>query len=42
MSRPIWDKLSKDDQALVTKFGNEAQLEERKLWNETRRMPWRR
>jgi TRAP-type C4-dicarboxylate transport system substrate-binding protein len=35
MSRPIWDKLSKDDQALITKFGREAQLDERKLWNET-------
>ncbi len=34
MSRPIWDKLSKDDQALILKFGREAQLEERGLWND--------
>lgn len=33
-SRPSWDKLSKDDQALLTKFGKEAQQEERKLWAE--------
>ena len=35
MSRPTWDKMSKADQALIVKFGREAQLEERKLWNET-------
>jgi tripartite ATP-independent transporter DctP family solute receptor len=35
MSRPAWDKLSKEDQALVIKFAREAQLDERKLWNET-------
>jgi tripartite ATP-independent transporter DctP family solute receptor len=35
MSRPVWDKMSKADQALITKFGREAQLEERKLWNDT-------
>jgi len=35
MSRPVWDKLSKADQALIVKFGREAQLEERKLWNES-------
>jgi tripartite ATP-independent transporter DctP family solute receptor len=33
MSRPIWDKLSKDDQALIVKFAREAQLEQRTLWN---------
>jgi tripartite ATP-independent transporter DctP family solute receptor len=31
-SRRTWDTLSKDDQALITKFGREAQLEERALW----------
>jgi tripartite ATP-independent transporter DctP family solute receptor len=31
-SRPTWDKLSKDDQALLLKLGREAQLEERTLW----------
>jgi tripartite ATP-independent transporter DctP family solute receptor len=34
MSRPIWDKMSKDDQALIVKFSKEAQLDERKLWDE--------
>ncbi|MBX6329947.1 MAG: TRAP transporter substrate-binding protein [Pseudolabrys sp.] len=34
MSKKIWDGLSKDDQALIRKFAREAQLEERKLWNE--------
>ena len=32
MSRKTWDSLSKDDQALIMKFGREAQLEERALW----------
>jgi TRAP-type C4-dicarboxylate transport system substrate-binding protein len=32
MSRKAWDALSKDDQALIKKFGREAQLEERALW----------
>jgi tripartite ATP-independent transporter DctP family solute receptor len=32
MSRKTWDQLSKDDQALILKFGREAQLEERALW----------
>ena len=32
-SRKTWDTLSKDDQALVEKFGREAQAEERDLWN---------
>ena len=31
-SRPTWDKLSKDDQALITKFAREAQADERRLW----------
>ena len=34
MSKKIWDSLSKDDQALLTKFSKEAQQEERKLWDE--------
>src|SRR5271167_1020590 len=33
-SRPTWDNLSKDDQALIAKLAREAQLEERRLWNE--------
>jgi TRAP-type C4-dicarboxylate transport system substrate-binding protein len=33
-SRPTWDTLSKDDQALIMKLAREAQLEERRLWNE--------
>ena len=33
-SKPIWNKLSKDDQALVLKFGREAQMNERVLWNQ--------
>jgi tripartite ATP-independent transporter DctP family solute receptor len=32
-SKKIWDTLSKDDQALLVKYGKEAQQEERKLWN---------
>jgi tripartite ATP-independent transporter DctP family solute receptor len=31
-SKKTWDTLSKDDQALITKFSREAQLEERVLW----------
>ncbi|CAN5310354.1 TRAP transporter substrate-binding protein [soil metagenome] len=31
-SKVSWDKLSKDDQALVKKFGREAQAEQRVLW----------
>src|SRR5467141_3746753 len=31
-SRKTWDTLSKDDQALLGKFGREAQQEERVLW----------
>src|SRR6201999_3650612 len=33
-SKPIWNKLSKDDQALVQKLGRQAQGNERVLWNE--------
>jgi len=33
-SKKIWDTLGKEDQALITKFAKEAQLEERKLWYE--------
>jgi tripartite ATP-independent transporter DctP family solute receptor len=32
-SKPIWNKLSKDDQALVQKAGRQAQMRERELWN---------
>jgi tripartite ATP-independent transporter DctP family solute receptor len=31
-SKKIWDTLSKEDQALLVKFGREAQQEERVLW----------
>ena len=31
-SRRTWDSLSKEDQALLTKFGREMQFEERTLW----------
>src|ERR1700694_5790340 len=31
-SKKTWDSLSKADQALLSKFGREAQLEERELW----------
>jgi tripartite ATP-independent transporter DctP family solute receptor len=33
MSKVAWDKLSPADQALFKKFGREAQLEQRKLWD---------
>jgi tripartite ATP-independent transporter DctP family solute receptor len=33
-SRVAWDKLGKDDQALIRKLAKEAQQEERNLWNE--------
>jgi tripartite ATP-independent transporter DctP family solute receptor len=32
VSRKTWDGLPKDDQALLTRLGREAQLEERVLW----------
>jgi TRAP-type C4-dicarboxylate transport system substrate-binding protein len=31
-SKKTWDTLSKEDQALLVKFGREAQAEERVLW----------
>jgi tripartite ATP-independent transporter DctP family solute receptor len=34
MSKKTWDGLSKGDQELVRKFSREAQLEERKLWQD--------
>ena len=34
MSRKSFDALSKEDQALVIKVGQEAQFEQRKLWDE--------
>jgi tripartite ATP-independent transporter DctP family solute receptor len=33
-SKRIWNGLSKDDQALIAKFAQEAQQEQRKLWYE--------
>ena len=33
MSKVVWAKLTKDDQALLMKLGKEAQAEERGLWN---------
>ena len=33
-SKATWAKLSKDDQALLTKFGRESQFEARKLWDD--------
>ena len=33
-SRKTWDTLSGEDRALLKKFGREAQLEERVLWNQ--------
>ncbi|MFN3416465.1 MAG: TRAP transporter substrate-binding protein [Caldimonas sp.] len=35
MSKVTWDKLSKDDQALVKKLAREAQLEQRVLWDKS-------
>jgi tripartite ATP-independent transporter DctP family solute receptor len=35
MSKVAWDKLSKDDQALVRKFAREAQMEQRVLWDKS-------
>ena len=33
-SRKAWEGLSKEDQALITKLSQEAQVEQRKLWDE--------
>ena len=35
MSKVTWDKLSKDDQALMKKLAREAQLEQRVLWDKS-------
>jgi tripartite ATP-independent transporter DctP family solute receptor len=35
MSKVAWDKLSKDDQALVKKLSREAQMEQRGLWDKS-------
>ncbi|MBU0748123.1 MAG: TRAP transporter substrate-binding protein [Gammaproteobacteria bacterium] len=35
VSKVTWDKLSKDDQALLKKFGREAQMEQRSLWDKS-------
>ena len=32
-SKASWDKLAKDDQALIKKHSREAQMEQRELWN---------
>ena len=34
MSRRTWDSLSAEDQELLKKLGREAQMEQRKLWDE--------
>ena len=33
-SKVSWDKLSKDDQALIKKYSREAQMEQRSLWDD--------
>jgi tripartite ATP-independent transporter DctP family solute receptor len=35
MSKVTWDKLSKDDQALMKKLAREAQMEQRVLWDKS-------
>jgi tripartite ATP-independent transporter DctP family solute receptor len=35
MSKVTWDKLSKEDQALVKKYAREAQFEQRALWDKS-------
>jgi len=35
MSKVTWDKMSKDEQALVMKFSREAQMEQRGLWDKS-------
>jgi tripartite ATP-independent transporter DctP family solute receptor len=35
MSKVSWDKLSKDDQALLKKVAREAQMEQRALWDKS-------
>ena len=35
VSKVTWDKLSKDDQAMLKKLGREAQMEQRALWDKS-------
>lgn len=35
MSKITWDKMSKDEQALIMKFSREAQMEQRVLWDKS-------
>ena len=35
MSKVTWDRMSKDEQALVMKFSREAQMEQRGLWDKS-------
>ena len=35
MSKVTWDKMTKDEQALVQKFAREAQMEQRALWDKS-------
>jgi tripartite ATP-independent transporter DctP family solute receptor len=35
MSKVTWDKLSKEDQALIRKLGREAQMDQRTLWDKS-------
>jgi TRAP-type C4-dicarboxylate transport system substrate-binding protein len=35
MSKVTWDKMGKDEQALVLKFSREAQMEQRSLWDKS-------
>ena len=35
MSKVAWDKMSRDDQASMTKFAREAQMEQRALWDKS-------
>jgi TRAP-type C4-dicarboxylate transport system substrate-binding protein len=35
MSKITWDKMSKDEQALVMKLSREAQMEQRELWDKS-------
>ena len=35
MSKVTWDKMSKDEQALMMKFSREAQMEQRALWDKS-------
>ena len=35
MSKVTWDKMTPDEQALLKKFGREAQFEQRALWDKS-------